>query len=141
MSEQRLEVADADAMEALGARLASRLGAGDLVLLNGELGAGKTTLTRGIGQALGARGQVTSPTFALVQRHGGGERLIYHLDLYRIEAERELDELGIEDMEEEGALLVVEWAEKLGRYRREDGVEVTLEVLGENRRRITIRRT
>jgi tRNA threonylcarbamoyladenosine biosynthesis protein TsaE len=110
--------------------------------LYGDLGAGKTLFAKGLASFHGIdASEVTSPTFALVQRHGGGERLIYHLDLYRIEAERELDELGIEDMEEEGALLVVEWAEKLGRYRREDGVEVTLEVLGENRRRITIRRT
>lgn len=109
--------------------------------LYGDLGAGKTLFAKGLASFHGIDpSEVTSPTFALVQRHGSGERVLYHLDLYRIEAERDLEELGIEEMEEEGAVLVFEWAEKLGRYRREDGVEVTLDVLGEKRRRIRVRR-
>jgi tRNA threonylcarbamoyladenosine biosynthesis protein TsaE len=107
--------------------------------LYGDLGAGKTLFTKGLASFHGIDpSEVTSPTFALVQRHGTGKRVLYHLDLYRIEDERELAELGIEDMEQEGAVLVVEWAEKLGRYRREEAIEVALEVLGENRRRIRI---
>ncbi len=108
--------------------------------LHGDLGAGKTLFTKGIASFHGIdASEITSPTFALVARHSGGKRVLYHIDLYRIENERELAELGIEEMEEEGAVLVVEWAEKLGRRLRQDGIEVTLEVLGENRRRITIR--
>jgi len=111
-----------------------------LFYLHGDLGAGKTIFAKGIASFHGIDPSgVTSPTFALVQRHSGGNRVLYHIDLYRIDGERELAELGIEELEEEGAVLVVEWAEKLGRRRREDGIDVTLEVAGENQRRITIR--
>ncbi len=108
--------------------------------LHGELGAGKTLFTKGIASYHGIDpSEIASPTFALVARHSGGNRVLYHIDLYRIENERELAELGIEEMEEEGAVLVVEWAEKLGRRLREDAINVVLEVQGESRRRITIR--
>ncbi|MEO6532519.1 MAG: tRNA (adenosine(37)-N6)-threonylcarbamoyltransferase complex ATPase subunit type 1 TsaE [Pseudolysinimonas sp.] len=94
-------------MEALGARLAPLLRAGDLVLLNGELGAGKTTLARGLGAALGARGAVTSPTFVLAREHptASGVPLV-HVDAYRLATGRELDDL---DLDYEHAIVVVEW--------------------------------
>lgn len=102
-----LEVADAEAMEALGAALASVLRAGDLVLLNGELGAGKTTLTRGLGEALGARGAVTSPTFVLARTHptAAGVPLV-HVDAYRLATAAEVDDL---DLDLAGSITVVEW--------------------------------
>ena len=107
--------------------------------LEGDLGAGKTLFTKGLAAFYGIDpAVVVSPTFAIVNRYSGGSRVIYHLDLYRIEDERELDQLGIEEMEEEGALLVVEWAEKLGRHRRADATVVHFEVAGENRRRLSI---
>lgn len=107
--------------------------------LEGDLGAGKTLFTKGLAEFYGvAPDIVVSPTFALVNRYSGGSRVIYHIDLYRIENERELVELGIEEMEAEGALLVVEWAEKLGRLRRPDATLVRFEVTGEDQRRITI---
>jgi tRNA threonylcarbamoyladenosine biosynthesis protein TsaE len=109
--------------------------------LEGDLGAGKTLLTKGIASFYGVDPSiVVSPTFAIVNRYGEGSRVVYHVDLYRIERESELDELGLEEMEEEAALLVVEWAEKLGRYHRRDATEITLDVLGELERRITIRK-
>ena len=103
----QLTIADSEAMEALGARLAPLLRAGDLVLLNGELGAGKTTLTRGLGAALGARGAVTSPTFVLAREHptASGVPLI-HVDAYRLATGRELDDL---DLDYEHGIVVVEW--------------------------------
>jgi tRNA threonylcarbamoyladenosine biosynthesis protein TsaE len=103
----RLVIADADAMEALGAQLAALLGAGDLVVLDGPLGAGKTTLTRGLGAALGARGAVTSPTFVLAREHPtvAGVPLV-HVDAYRLATARELDDL---DLDYDGAIVVVEW--------------------------------
>jgi tRNA threonylcarbamoyladenosine biosynthesis protein TsaE len=103
----RLLVPDADAMEALGARLAALLTAGDLVVLDGPLGAGKTTLTRGLGAALGARGAVTSPTFVLAREHptASGVPLV-HVDAYRLATARELDDL---DLDYDGAIVVVEW--------------------------------
>jgi tRNA threonylcarbamoyladenosine biosynthesis protein TsaE len=120
--------------------LARRHPAASFFYLHGELGAGKTLFTKGIASFHGiAPSEIASPTFALVARHSGGRRVLYHIDLYRIENERELAELGIEELEEEGAVLVVEWAEKLGRRARADAIDVSLEVEGENRRRIKIR--
>jgi len=103
----RLCIPDADAMEALGARLAGLLAAGDLVVLDGPLGAGKTTLTRGLGAALGARGAVTSPTFVLAREHptAAGAPLV-HVDAYRLAAARDVDDL---DLDYDGAIVVVEW--------------------------------
>ncbi|PZQ90517.1 MAG: tRNA (adenosine(37)-N6)-threonylcarbamoyltransferase complex ATPase subunit type 1 TsaE [Leifsonia xyli] len=94
-------------MEALGARLAGLLRVGDVVLLNGELGAGKTTLTRGLGAALGARGAVTSPTFVLARTHptASGVPLV-HVDAYRLATAAEVDDL---DLDLEGSITVVEW--------------------------------
>lgn len=108
-----LTVPLADDMEQLGAAIAGQLRAGDLVLLNGELGAGKTTLTRGLGAALGVRGAVTSPTFVLARTHprlaaqgpNGGAPLV-HVDAYRLSSALELDDL---DIDFEGSIVVVEW--------------------------------
>ncbi|HEU0206841.1 MAG TPA: tRNA (adenosine(37)-N6)-threonylcarbamoyltransferase complex ATPase subunit type 1 TsaE [Pseudolysinimonas sp.] len=103
----QLTILDTAQMEALGARLAPLLRAGDLVLLNGELGAGKTTLARGLGAALGARGAVTSPTFVLAREHptASGVPLV-HVDAYRLSTGRELDDL---DLDYEHGIVVVEW--------------------------------
>lgn len=103
----RLRIPDADTMAALGARLAGLLGAGDLVVLDGPLGAGKTTLVRGIGAALGVRGAVTSPTFVLAREHptASGVPLV-HVDAYRLGSARELEDL---DLDYDGAVVVVEW--------------------------------
>jgi tRNA threonylcarbamoyl adenosine modification protein YjeE len=103
----RLSIPDAEAMEALGARLAVLLSAGDLVVLDGPLGAGKTTLTRGLGAALGARGAVTSPTFVLAREHPTAVGVpLVHVDAYRLATARELDDL---DLDYDGAIVVVEW--------------------------------
>ncbi|WIB28074.1 tRNA (adenosine(37)-N6)-threonylcarbamoyltransferase complex ATPase subunit type 1 TsaE [Curtobacterium sp. MCSS17_015] len=94
-------------MGALGARLARVLRAGDLVVLTGPLGAGKTTMTRGLGSALGARGQVSSPTFVLARTHPttAGPDLV-HVDAYRLSDPVELDDL---DLDWDGSIVVVEW--------------------------------
>lgn len=100
-------IATPDEMAELGARIAGRLEAGDLVALNGELGAGKTTLTRGLGEALGVRGAVTSPTFVLARTHPrpDGPPLV-HVDAYRLSSAVELDDL---DIDFERSITVVEW--------------------------------
>lgn len=96
-----------EAMAALGATIARQLRAGDLVLLNGELGAGKTTLTRGIGEALGVRGAVTSPTFVLARTHPRDpEAPLVHVDAYRLGSAMELDDL---DIDYAASIVVVEW--------------------------------
>jgi tRNA threonylcarbamoyladenosine biosynthesis protein TsaE len=104
-----LTIATPEEMERLGGRLALRLVAGDLVALNGELGAGKTTLTRGLGEALGVRGAVTSPTFVLARTHPrtDGAAPLVHVDAYRLSSPAELDDL---DIDYEGSIVVVEWA-------------------------------
>ena len=103
----QLTIATPDDMAALGALLAQQLRAGDLVTLNGELGAGKTTLTRGLGEALGVRGAVTSPTFVLARTHPreGGAPLV-HVDAYRLSTAAELDDLDIDFAR---SIVVVEW--------------------------------
>ncbi|KIU03963.1 tRNA (adenosine(37)-N6)-threonylcarbamoyltransferase complex ATPase subunit type 1 TsaE [Frigoribacterium sp. MEB024] len=102
-----LAVADADAMEALGRRVSGLLRAGDLLVLTGPLGAGKTTFTRGLGEGLEVRGQVASPTFVLARTHptASGTPLV-HVDAYRLSGEAELDDL---DLDFEGSIVVVEW--------------------------------
>jgi tRNA threonylcarbamoyladenosine biosynthesis protein TsaE len=104
-----LTIQTPDDMAELGAALARQLRAGDLVALNGVLGAGKTTLTRGLGAALGVRGAVTSPTFVLARTHpreDGGAPLV-HVDAYRLGSAAELDDL---DIDFEASIVVVEWA-------------------------------
>lgn len=103
-------IATAQQMERFGEHLASHLRAGDLVLLNGELGAGKTTLTRGIGAGLGVRAAVTSPTFVLARTHPrrAGEPPLVHVDAYRLASAVELDDL---DIDFAASIVVVEWGE------------------------------
>jgi len=104
----RFEVKDPDQMIELGKKIAGVLAAGDLVLLNGELGAGKTTLTRGIGEGLGAIGTIQSPTFVLARTHKttAGPKLV-HVDAYRLSSAMELDDL---DIDFANSIVVVEWA-------------------------------
>lgn len=107
-----IEVATPEAMEALGGSVARMLRAGDVLVLSGDLGAGKTTFTRGLGEALGVRGPVTSPTFVLARTHpslGGGPALV-HVDAYRLGSAVELDDL---DIDFEGSIVVVEWGDGL----------------------------
>lgn len=107
MAELTLRVSDAEAMETLGQRMAGLLRAGDVVLLVGPLGAGKTTLTRGIGAGLGARGTVQSPTFVLARTHQtvAGPKLV-HVDAYRLQQAVEFDDLDIDFAR---SIVVVEW--------------------------------
>ena len=106
---------DADATAAWGARLAPLLRAGDVIALTGELGAGKTTFARGLLRGLGHEGEVPSPSFAIVQPYDrpAVSLPLAHVDLYRIEADAELAELGLDEWLADGAILV-EWPERLG---------------------------
>ncbi|HEY2551000.1 MAG TPA: tRNA (adenosine(37)-N6)-threonylcarbamoyltransferase complex ATPase subunit type 1 TsaE [Streptosporangiaceae bacterium] len=109
---QRVEVPTSAAMRALGVRLAALLRAGDLVVLSGPLGAGKTTLVQGIGDGLGVRGPVTSPTFVIARLHPslrGGPALV-HADAYRLGSRLEVDDLDL-DADLDSSVTVVEWGE------------------------------
>jgi tRNA threonylcarbamoyladenosine biosynthesis protein TsaE len=119
---------DAESMRALGAALAGRLRAGDVVVLSGELGAGKTTFTQGLGAGLGVRGDVTSPTFVISRVHpplGDGPPLV-HVDAYRLGGVAELDDLDLE-MSLDEAVTVVEWGEGIAEGLADDRVEVRIE--------------
>lgn len=118
---------DADTTVAAGRRLADLLRAGDLVVLTGGLGAGKTTFTRGLGEGLGVRGAVTSPTFVIARVHPslvGGPELV-HVDAYRLGGSAELDDLDL-DSELDEAVTVVEWGAGLAEGLADERLEITL---------------
>jgi tRNA threonylcarbamoyladenosine biosynthesis protein TsaE len=125
---------------AFGRTLAELLAPPKLVLLRGDLGAGKTTLVKGIAAAFGAAEEedVTSPTFTLVHEYRGLHATLYHIDLYRIDTQRELETLGLDDLRSKRSVLLIEWGEKFPRFVRERDVEIFLERDGEDARRIRI---
>ena len=125
-----------EATEALGLRLARELRAGDVVALFGELGAGKTTLARGILAGLGHEGEVASPTFPIVIPYESLAIPAWHVDLYRIEDPAELDELALDEALEDGAL-IVEWPERLGGALWPHSLRLTLRREGEGARALT----
>lgn len=133
------ETASAEETIALGERIARALPHSAVVLLIGDLGAGKTTLAKGVAQGLGAAPaeEVSSPTFTLIHEYGGGR--VYHIDLYRIEEEQGARRLGIEEILERNAVVLVEWGERFPRLWPEDAVEIRMEAQGD-RRRIAIER-
>lgn len=126
------------ATEAFGLRLGDLLRAGDVVALYGTLGAGKTTLARGILRGLGFEGDVASPTFPIVIAYEPPEtRLpLWHVDLYRIEGAEEIEELALEDARGDAAL-VIEWPERLGNGLPADALKLWIEAAGEGRRALT----
>jgi len=118
-----MEVPTADDMHTLGRRLAGLLRAGDLVVLTGELGAGKTTLVQGIGIGLGVRAPVLSPTFVIARVHRDGRIPLVHVDAYRLGSDAEVDDLDLDaDLEE--SVTVVEWGEGLVERLSADRLEV-----------------
>ena len=131
MNEKRFKTRSEAGTLAMGERVAEMLlPAPKLVVLRGEVGAGKTTLVKGIATALGAASEedVTSPTFTLVHEYRGPKVRVYHLDLYRLETERELAALGIEEMAAEGdALVLVEWGERFESIVERMDAEIAME--------------
>jgi|SRR4051812_28133758 tRNA threonylcarbamoyladenosine biosynthesis protein TsaE len=125
---------------ALGRTLAALLTPPKLVLLRGDLGAGKTTLVKGIASAFQAAGEeeVTSPTFTLVHEYRGQTASLFHIDLYRVDTARQLETLGLDDLVSANSILLIEWGEKFARFERERDVEIVLERVGEDDRRIRI---
>ena len=133
---------------AFGYELARELSPPILVLLLGELGAGKTTLAKGLVAGLGAapEEEVTSPTFTMIHEYGsakGNVARVYYVDLYRVESARELETLGLEELLAERAVVIVEWGEKLGPAFRVSApgrlIEIHLETVSDTERRIEIR--
>jgi tRNA threonylcarbamoyladenosine biosynthesis protein TsaE len=134
-----VETADAAATEALGHSLGERLRPGDVVLLAGELGAGKTTFVRGACRALGVDGPITSPTFALANRYAGaGGVRVAHLDLYRVASLDDEDPDLLDDYLGADLVAFIEWPPTDHPVVRRASVRVTLEHLGGDRRRIEV---
>jgi tRNA threonylcarbamoyladenosine biosynthesis protein TsaE len=123
---------------ALGRRIAARLPSHAVVMLSGDLGAGKTTLAKGIvsGLAAGDPEDVSSPTFTLIQEYGGGR--VYHIDLYRLDTPEQAATLGLEEILERDAVVLVEWGERFPRLWPPQRMEIRLRALDENRREIRV---
>ena len=142
------EVGSVEETWALAKKLAAELKPGDVVCLEGDLGAGKTTFTQGLAAALGVPGRVTSPTFCIVQEHRSTNlpslpnlpNLLVHMDLYRLHGEDDVIAIGWEDFLAEGAILVVEWPERAGALIPDDAKHIVFTRLdGEESRRIEFR--
>lgn len=123
---------------ALAAKVAETLQGGEVILLNGDLGAGKTTFTKGLAKALGIEDEVTSPTFTILNVYEDGRLKLNHLDMYRVESADELAELGIEDCFDDDSVTVIEW----NKFERFDGevIEIDITTTGENERVFDIKK-
>jgi tRNA threonylcarbamoyladenosine biosynthesis protein TsaE len=140
---QEIVTESAEETIAFGRTLTELLVPPKLVLLRGELGAGKTTLVKGIAAAFEAAAEedVTSPTFTLVHEYRGLRANLYHIDLYRVDTQRELETLGLDDLRgDDKSILLIEWGEKFPQLVRECDMEIALERRGDNERRILITR-
>ena len=126
---------------ALGERLARALPAHGVVLLTGNLGAGKTMLAKGIVSGLGAAPaeEVSSPTFTLIHEYGNGR--VYHVDLYRLEEPRELATLGLEELFDRDALVLIEWGERFGRFLPAERTEIRIRAVAHDEREIEVTQT
>jgi len=133
-----LETSSPEETEAAGEELGRRLRPGDLVLLRGELGAGKTTFVRGIARGIGSAALVASPTFQLVRIYPGRVQLA-HVDLYRLEQGDDLRDLGLDELLDAGAV-VVEWGDRINKTVGADAAMISIEHLGGDRRLIRIDR-
>jgi tRNA threonylcarbamoyladenosine biosynthesis protein TsaE len=140
MHRQEFTSHSAEETISLGRRLAAVLTPPKLVVLRGDLGAGKTTLVKGIAEGFHAASpqDVTSPTFTLVHEYRSPSASVYHIDLYRVDTPRELETLGLDDLMGENSVLLIEWGEKFPRFERERDVEIFLERIGEDERRVSV---
>ena len=123
--------------EAVGAALARVLKPGSVLAFTGDLGAGKTAFTRGLARGLGAEDRVTSPTYTIVNEYLSGRLPLFHFDMYRLESEDDLFDIGWEDYLERGGVCAVEWSENVAEAM-EGAIIVTIEKLGEDSRKITV---
>ena len=115
-----------DETQRLGAALAELTRPGDVLLLAGELGAGKTALVQGFGRGLGITEAITSPTFMLARQHDGGRLVLHHLDVYRLEQMQEVFDIGLPEVLDEGGVTVIEWGDAIAPALPADFLEVRL---------------
>ena len=124
--------------EQLGIVLGKRLQGGEVIAYRGGLGMGKTCFTRGLAAGLGYTGEVTSPTFALINEYLGGRLPLYHFDMYRISGWEDLYSTGFFEYLEEGGVIAAEWSENIENALPENTITVSLKALGDEKREITI---
>ncbi len=126
----------------LGSKFARKLKAGDIVLLFGNLGAGKTTFVQGLAKGMCIKDRILSPTFVIHRSHGvsfGNIKYLNHVDLYRIENQTEIENLGLpEIVGEESSVTVIEWADRLSDFKPQTGYKIWFKYLDENKREITV---
>jgi tRNA threonylcarbamoyladenosine biosynthesis protein TsaE len=133
-----VETPDEEATVAVAARLASLLRPGDVLCLSGDLGAGKTTFTRGLVRGLGSPAAVSSPTFTLIHEYAGGRLNVVHMDAYRLTGAAELDAIGFDDyLTQEDSVLVIEWPERIASAVPAERLEIRLQETAEEGRRLT----
>lgn len=136
---QKILTKTSEETQAIAKDFATKLQGGDIVLLYGKLGAGKTTFTQGIAKGLGITQRIISPTFIIVRSYILGKGNFYHVDLYRLESEKEIENVGLlEKMQDKESITIVEWSEKLGSLKPKKRWEIHLQAKGENEREITI---
>lgn len=138
MNTKSFESASAEQTRAFGADLAAGLKAGDVLLLSGDLGAGKTCLVTGLAQGLGCVSETGSPTFTLINEYKGGRLPLYHIDLYRLNQFAQIQGLGLDEYFDGDGVCAVEWSERLGTLKPSQALEISLEHAGEGRRRICV---
>lgn len=124
--------------EAVGFSLAEAINDSVVIAMKGDLGAGKTCFTSGFAKGMGYKGDVNSPTFALVNEYKGGRLDVYHFDMYRVSGWEDLYSTGYFDYQELGGVMVIEWSENILAALPDTVITVTIENVGENDRRITI---
>lgn len=127
-----------DETREFGRKLAKQLKEKDIVFIFGDLGAGKTCLVKGIVDGLGLTNEhVRSPTFTIINKYIG-ENTVYHIDFYRIEAAKEIEELGIEEFSGKEGVTLIEWPEKIVKYLPQAQCEIKINILGENKRSFNV---
>ena len=125
--------------QALAHEFAKSLKDGAVVLLFGNLGAGKTSFMQGMAQGLGIKQRIISPTFIIMRKYDDQGSRLYHIDLYRTDSKADLESLGLEEvLQEKNAIVAIEWPEKLGSFLPEKRIEIRFETISENERKIEI---
>lgn len=109
-----------------------------VIALTGELGAGKTTFVQGFAKALGIKDKIISPTFVLIRQHKFNKRILYHIDLYRLEGKIDIKQLGIEELFNSNNIIIIEWAEKIEKDLPKKTIKISLKKVTENERLITV---
>ncbi len=139
MMEEKITT-NGDETRQLGEQSAEYVRTGGVLCLYGDLGGGKTTFTQGVAKALGIKKLVPSPTFLIVRTYDLQDNKFYHVDLYRLQSEQEIEDIGLpEILSDPTNIVVIEWSEKLGNLLPNDRIDVHFEYVGEDKRKITIK--